>query len=116
MLLQATPAPALHLQESRLFPFAGTEREPVDAKAGEAGVAGAPEGVSAAAAGGGGGGPAAAAEAVLRAPVSAVQEEDAAGAPQPGAGPAARGEQGLHRRGKTWESHGIYTFMDPLER
>jgi len=54
-------------------------------------VVGASEGVSAAAAGGGGGGASAAAASVLRAAVSPVQEEDAAGTPRPGAGPAPRG-------------------------
>lgn len=69
----------------------GVEREPVDSEAGEAGVADPSEGVSAADAGGGGGQPAATAEAVLRAAVSPVQEEDASGSTQPGAGSAARG-------------------------
>lgn len=50
------------------------------------------EGMSAADAGGGRGQPAQEAEAVLRAAVSPVQEEDAACSPQPGAGPAQRGK------------------------
>lgn len=54
-------------------------------------MVGASEGVSAAAAGGGRVRPAAEAEAVLRAAVSPVQEEDVAGTPQPGAGSAPRG-------------------------
>lgn len=69
----------------------GTERESVNAKAGEAGVVGASEGVPAAAAGWGRGGSAAEAEAVLWGAVSPVQEEDAAVTPQPGAGSAQRG-------------------------
>lgn len=54
-------------------------------------MVGPPEGMSAAAAGRRRGRPAAEAEAVLRAAVPSVQEEDAAITPQPGAGSAQRG-------------------------
>lgn len=79
-----------------LFPFffslPGVEREPVDSKAREAGVVDPSEGMPAADAGRRRGQPAQETEAVLRAAVSPVQAEDAAGSPQPGTGPAQRGE------------------------
>lgn len=55
-----------------------------------------PERVSAADAGRGGSQPAQEATAILRVAVPPVQEEDAAGSPQPGAGPAARGTAAPH--------------------
>lgn len=73
-------------------PLPGVEREPVDSETREARMVDPSEGMSAADAGRGRGQPAQEAEAVLRAAVSPVQEEDAAGSPQPGAGPAQRGK------------------------
>lgn len=70
-------------------------------------MAGPPEGVSAADAGGGGGQLAAAAAPVLRAAVSPVQEEDAAGSTQPGAGPAERGTSS-RRQGALQGGSGVH--------
>lgn len=75
----------------RLFHDPGVEWEPKHTEAGEAGVAGAAEGVPTAAPGWGRGRFAATPAAVLWAAVSPVQEEDAAIPTQPGAGPAQRG-------------------------
>lgn len=72
---------------------AGAQREPVYAKAREAGVASSAEGVSPAAPGRGRGRATTQTEAVLRVAMSPVQEEDAAVSPQPGARPAQRGTE-----------------------